>query len=128
MKPRRLCNKAGCRVLVDYNESYCDKHKPIKTSNITYKQRKEQGGKYFWFYKSKAWRNASYQYRLNNPCCEMCLKSGIVRKADVVDHIIEIRDDYSKRLDEENLQSLCHACHNKKTVRERKRRTITPKR
>ncbi|EOI42832.1 hypothetical protein UIS_00691 [Enterococcus faecium EnGen0313] len=122
MKPRRLCNKAGCRTLVDYNESYCDKHRPTKVSTTTYQQRKEQGGKYFWFYKSKPWKHASYQYRLNNPCCEKCLKAGIVRKADVVDHIIEIRDDYSKRLDEENLQSLCHACHNQKTAVERQKR------
>lgn len=124
MKPRRLCNKAGCKVLVDYSQTYCDKHKPTKVSNVTYEQRKEQGGKYFWFYKSKAWRTASYQYRLSNPCCERCLGAGIVRPANVVDHIVELRDDWDKRLDEDNFMSLCHACHNKKTANERKRRTL----
>ncbi|MBT3205587.1 MAG: hypothetical protein HOB14_00275 [Gammaproteobacteria bacterium] len=35
-----------------------------------------------------------------------------------VDHIIEIKDGGSQ-LDERNLQSLCHACHNAKTSCER---------
>lgn len=124
MKPRKQCNKAGCRALVDYNEKYCDKHRDKQESmkSVTYSDRKEREGKYFMFYKSKAWKHLSYQYRLNHPCCEQCLKSNIVRKADVVDHIIEIKDDYSKRLDEENLQSLCHACHNQKTAIERQKR------
>ena len=122
MKPRKLCNKAGCRELVDYNESYCEKHKQAKVNNVTYSNRKDRGGKYFMFYKSRAWEKMSYLYRLNNPCCERCLKAGVVRKADVVDHIVELRDDYSKRLDESNLQSLCHACHNQKTAIERQKR------
>ncbi|MCD5030340.1 MULTISPECIES: HNH endonuclease signature motif containing protein [Enterococcus] len=122
MKPRKLCNKAGCRVLVDYNQSYCEKHKRTKVSNVSYSSRKADGGKYFAFYKSRAWEKMSYIYRLNNPCCEQCLKAGVIHKADVVDHIVEIRDDYSRRLDEKNLQSLCHACHNKKTAIEKKKR------
>jgi 5-methylcytosine-specific restriction protein A len=36
--------------------------------------------------------------------------------ADVVDHIIPIEVDWSKRLDKSNLQPLCHSCHAKKTA------------
>lgn len=122
MKPRKQCNHAGCSILVDYDQKYCSKHERKTVTNVSYKQRKQYEGKYFMFYKSKSWKNLSYLYRLNNPCCEKCLKAGMIRKADVVDHIIEIRDDYDRRLDETNLMSLCHSCHNKKTAIEKRKR------
>jgi len=124
MKPKRLCNHAGCSTLVDYNQTYCSKHKQEAKQNLydNYEHRKEIGGKYFWFYKSKQWQRLSKLHRINNPMCEQCLKDGIVRQADVVDHIIEIRDDWEKRYDEDNLQSLCHSCHWKKTKEEQEKR------
>ncbi|ELR66050.1 hypothetical protein C942_00492 [Photobacterium marinum] len=39
-----------------------------------------------------------------------------------MDHVIEINDDYSKRLDWDNLKSLCYSCHSIKTHGEKKRR------
>ena len=51
-----------------------------------------------------------------------CLEIDITKPADVVDHVIELTDDWSKRLDPDNLQSLCHVCHNSKTRHERKKR------
>jgi len=44
-----------------------------------------------------------------------CYQDGVIRKADVVDHIVELRDDWSRRLDESNLRSLCHRHHQRKT-------------
>lgn len=124
MKPKRLCNHAGCSTLVEYNQTYCDKHKQEAKQNLydNYEHRKEIGGKYFWFYKTKQWQRLSRLHRINNPMCEQCLKNGIVRKADLVDHIIEIRDDWEKRFDEDNLQSLCHSCHWQKTKEEQEKR------
>ena len=129
MKPKKQCNHAGCKILIEYDQKYCNKHQYLekKSSDYdTYAKRKHTGGKYFYFYKSKSWANASRLYRLNNPCCEACLKDGIVKKADVVDHIIEIKDDWSKRLDESNFQSLCHRHHNQKTWREKRKRATPP--
>ncbi|PFK07818.1 HNH endonuclease, partial [Bacillus cereus] len=40
----------------------------------------------------------------------------------VVDHIIPIRVDWSKRLEPMNLQTLCHACHNKNTKEDEKKK------
>ncbi|TWK49239.1 hypothetical protein CHCC20347_1522 [Bacillus paralicheniformis] len=31
----------------------------------------------------------------------------------MVHHIVEVKQDWSKRLDLSNLESLCNACHNK---------------
>lgn len=54
--------------------------------------------------------------------CQDCLKDGKYTKADVVDHIVELKDDWSKRLDESNLIPLCHYHHNIKTIEEKKKR------
>ena len=62
-------------------------------------------------------------YRRTYPLCDHCSEKGITKSADVVDHIIEIRDG-GDPLSYDNLQALCHKCHNKKTAQERKHRTI----
>ncbi len=50
------------------------------------------------------------------PLCRMC-----GRLADLVDHIVPIMDGGAV-LDEENLQSLCTACHARKTQADLARR------
>ena len=74
------------------------------------------------WYSSRDWRHLRRAYISRNPLCEFCARRGITKAADVVDHIIERKDDDSLRLDSGNLQSLCHKCHNIKTLEERDRR------
>ncbi|MDT2597763.1 HNH endonuclease [Enterococcus dongliensis] len=52
----------------------------------------------------------------------MCLKEGVIRKADITDHVQELRDRWDLRLDESNYMSLCHSHHNLKTRQEKARR------
>lgn len=118
-KPKHLCAHAGCRTLIDYDLRFCDKHKQQRLTktegHARYLEHKHDGGKFFKFYRSKPWRKLSYSYRLDHPCCEWCLKQGKIVPVDVVDHITPIRVAWDKRLDDDNLQSLCHACHVLKT-------------
>lgn len=74
------------------------------------------------FYWSKGWRKLREYYIRRNPLCLHCKQKGIYSPAVIVDHIVEIDDDYSRRLDKTNLQSLCLACHNTKTAKEAKNR------
>ncbi|MDT2613515.1 HNH endonuclease [Enterococcus dongliensis] len=124
MAVKKQCNHAGCKTLIDYRQKYCEKHKPAtkQTEADRYENRKRTGGKYFQFYHSKEWKKASQLYKLNHPCCEDCLEEGIIRKTDVTDHVIELRDDWSKRLDESNYRSRCHYHHNLKTRQEKAKR------
>ncbi|GKT04455.1 HNH endonuclease [Furfurilactobacillus entadae] len=46
--------------------------------------------------------------------CQSCLRRGVVREGRVVDHIVALRDDWSKRLELANLQTLCDECHDEK--------------
>ena len=59
------------------------------------------------------------KYRLTKyPLCANCEKNGITREAKDTDHIIPHKR--SKRIfwDKKNHQSLCKACHHKKTATE----------
>lgn len=68
------------------------------------------------FYNSKEWWRVRTIVLRDNQFCVNCN-----RPADVVDHIKELIDGGAP-LALENLQPLCHACHNKKTAEERGRR------
>lgn len=60
------------------------------------------------FYNSKEWRAVRKLVLERNPFCSMC-----DRPADVVDHIVEIKDGGPK-LDPSNLRPMCHYHHNKR--------------
>lgn len=68
------------------------------------------------FYQSKEWRAVRALVLSRNPLCAMC-----DHPADVVDHVIEIRDGGAK-LDINNLRGLCHYHHNKKSAEEKSKR------
>ena len=68
------------------------------------------------FYRSKEWRTLRLWIIQNEPLCRSCS-----RPAEMVDHITPIQEG-GARLDPENLQPLCHSCHNSKRAREGNRR------
>ena len=71
------------------------------------------------FYRSTHWRKLRAWWVDGNPLCVECESEGRTVVADVVDHIVPLKQGGSKfRLD--NLQSLCHSCHNRKTYEENK--------
>lgn len=105
MAKQSYCRHKGCYEIVS-GKAYCDKHKPIK-SNDNYKRPDRHR-----FYNSQKWRKLRKLYAQNHPLCERCWSKGIVKPVDIVHHKISIEDDYSKRLDMDNLESLCIACHN----------------
>ena len=123
--PLKKCNKINCNQLIKFNESYCDEHKELKNE---YKKnydsfRYERDSMYITFYNSKEWKDARRSSMLGHDwLCQECLRKGLYTEADVVDHIVEVKDDWDKRLDQNNLEPLCHACHNVKTIREKERR------
>lgn len=76
------------------------------------------------FYKTYKWRKTSESYRKAFPLCCQCSDKGRTKKANVVDHITPIKEG-GALYDWDNLQSLCHSHHNKKTAEdERNKRNI----
>ncbi len=105
------CTEPGCPELV-HTGTKCEAHKQDHVR--TYRESPERR-QYSAFYSSPVWRAISKAYRKRYPLCAMCMHEGTTTVADVVDHIIEIRDDWSMRHDASNLMSLCHRHHNAKT-------------
>ena len=118
------CTEPMCATLVHDNKSKCIEHRKQqqRTQSKAYTSRAENK-QYVDFYNSTSWRNLSTTHRKRYPLCAHCLEHNITKPADVVDHVIEIRDVFEKRFDITNLQSLCNSCHNTKTARVRKQRT-----
>jgi 5-methylcytosine-specific restriction protein A len=68
----------------------------------------------------RAWARVRLAYLRDNPTCVECARTGLVVAATDVDHVQPLkhgRND-ARRLDMDELQSLCHACHSAKTRRE----------
>ena len=69
--------------------------------------------KYAEFYNSAEWKKLRNQKFYDaDGLCELCRKNGIIREGKEVHHIIEISQDWSKRLDFDNLILLCPEHHN----------------
>jgi 5-methylcytosine-specific restriction protein A len=98
----RPSNAGDPRVDLQQRRTASDRHRPSPA------QRGYDG----------AWRRLRTAHLQANPLCAHCLKMGIIRVAEVVDHIIPISERPDLRLDPDNLQSLDAQCHNAKTARE----------
>lgn len=118
MALKKLCSYSGCRELVDYGIQYCSKHKTVaeqeqKQNYIDYKARRtdieEQK-----FYKSKEWimLRDYIKGKYNGLCLHSYYIEGKIVAADVVHHIVEVKQDWNMRLDEDNLIPLSNAAHN----------------
>ncbi len=69
--------------------------------------------KYNSFYCSREWQQLRQaKWVSSDGLCEMCRAKGIIKEAKEIHHIIPIEEDWSKRLDFDNLIALCSDCHN----------------
>ena len=110
-KPKRPCAEMNCNNLT--TGRYCELHKNLTKKSTQIYNKYYRDKTINSFYQSKEWRRVrNAVIARDNYLCQRCLKKGIIKRADVVHHIIEVKEDWSKRLDMNNLESLCHACHN----------------
>jgi len=109
---RKICNKHGI-----YEGSRCPECKAL--SNKTY-DKTNRNTEHAKFYSSAKWKRVRKQVMMRDG--GLCVKCGEI--ANVVDHIKEINDGGCK-LCYDNLESLCHLCHNRKSKEEKKKREGT---
>ena len=67
------------------------------------------------FYSSSAWRRLRKIIIQLEPLCRWCNEEGKVVPAQMVDHIIPIKQG-GEKLDRANLQPLCNRCHAQKSA------------
>lgn len=126
-KPLSPCAKIGCRNLT--RDTYCKEHKSEKSyrpppteeqreKQLAYQRhydkniRTKRDKKYYDFYKSKEWLvTREAVLARDHGLCQRCFTFGLLQTADVVHHKIQLKDDWSRRSDLANLESLCDSCH-----------------
>nr|DAN55271.1 MAG TPA: HNH endonuclease [Caudoviricetes sp.] len=122
--PKVICKKIGCKKLVEkgINYGYCDEHKDFGEQKIEEAKKyryaqydKTRDKKLVNFYHGTKWKQLrDYALARDNYLCQDCLDSNRLIAAEEVHHIIEVKDDWSKRYDKDNLVSLCKSCHRKR--------------
>lgn len=94
---------------------YAERRKKANKDYDTTVRRSDINYIYDAFYHSKDWERLRDYIKIKyNGCCLHCLlrSNQIVTDRILIHHIIAIKDDWSKRLDERNLIPLCLDCHN----------------
>lgn len=111
-KPLRPCKHPGCCALVP--GGYCDAHRPRRTAD-----RSVEAQSWRWMYQTSKWLDELRpEQLLREPFCRECARHGIRTRATDVDHIRDHKGDWVLFCDPDNLESLCHSCHSRKTARE----------
>ncbi len=88
-----------------------------------YASRKPKKTRHDPFYDTGRWRKLTVRHRQEEPLCRSCKSRGIIKAGNLVDHIVAINfggDEW----DEDNLQTLCHSCHQAKRQREKNGRAF----
>lgn len=127
-KPLRPCRHPGCCALV--SGGYCAAHKPKDAA-----RRSESSRSWRWMYSTPEWTDDLRPGQLlREPFCRECAvryPPGDPRRrtrAAEVDHIIPHNGDWAVFTDRENLQSLCHSCHSRKTMAESREKSAALRR
>ena len=69
------------------------------------------------FYHSSEWRAVRLQVlERDRYLCQPCKRAGRITPAKTVDHIEPLRTNWSRRLDLDNLETICGQCHNAKHI------------
>lgn len=110
-KPLRPCRKPGCGELT--RDGWCEKHRPKQAP------RRESAEWHRW-YSLDIWTEVLRPEQLmREPFCRECAKRGDRVRATDVDHVVDHKGDWARFTDPGNLESLCHSCHSRKTMRDR---------
>ena len=116
-RAKKPCAYPQCPELVEAGNTYCGIHRKGESRRQDKFRTRDKRIKSF--YSSARWQKVRNRFIKINPLCEHCLDKDIVTPAEEVDHIVPVKEDWSKRLREDNLQSLCRRCHRRKTVKDK---------
>lgn len=115
--PKKICLGQLCNRLVNMKEKYCP-----SCAEIMSVEKREKNRRYdqcvreddiVKFYHSSAWKKVREAVLIrDNYLCQHCLKDNIIKSAEIVHHIVEVKDDWLQRFDMNNCEGICKQCHN----------------
>lgn len=123
LTPLRPCRHTGCPNLVR-GEEYCEKHRgEARRARRRYRKDRQESGAWHRLYGTRRWREMRAAQLIAEPYCRKCAETGLRTAATDVDHIRPHRGDLRLFYNAANLQSLCHACHSRKTIEEQREKS-----
>ena len=125
-RAQRLCQKPGCSRLT--SSRYCEEHSGhAKHASIVYDAaRKSNPVRHLYF--TPTWEATRRQVLTRDILCQDCRISFSVIADHIIPALIYLRhngNDEQLFYDLSNLQGLCRACHNRKTMRETRSQPAT---
>jgi len=116
MPKAKICNEAGCSVLIDSCSTYCQKH--IKPKRIPFQNavRSNDG-----LYNTNRWRKLRKKILSENPYCIRCGADTDLE----IHHRIPPRGNEDLFYEESNCVPVCGACHRIETAKEILSRKLT---
>ncbi|HGJ5883467.1 HNH endonuclease [Arsenophonus nasoniae] len=111
-QPLKRCTEPGCSTRVKSGK--CEAHKRAARRRV-----EKQRGTHTQRGYSSQWAKYRLIYLKEHPLCVKCESQGIYTPAKIVDHIIPIDGDSDVLFWwQDNHQSLCQGCHNRKIIQQ----------
>lgn len=105
----KLCSTCGKKVETGKE---CDCKKKIRYHDNKIYDKEVRDERSRKFYTSRTWRRCKENILASDEIdVYLYMKEGIIKAADTVHHIIPLRDNWSKRLQKDNLMSLSAGTH-----------------
>ncbi len=103
-----ICSKCGDKIQAGTKCERCTKETYRQYKHYR-KDKKEQQ-----FYTNNQWRTLSEIIKRRYlGMCLCCWGKGIIEMCTTTHHIVELKEDWNRRLDKDNLIPLCSSCHGK---------------
>ena len=113
MALKKYCARCGCNNLIDITERYCARHTTTNAERNAEYDRTQRDKKAKAYYNSKEWALTRQKILARDTGIDIYLfmTKGKIVPATLVHHIVELREDYTKRSTPSNLISVSEATH-----------------
>lgn len=113
MAYKKYCVHVGCNKLIDITKVYCPAHSRTNAERNAEYDKTQRDKKAKAYYNSAEWKAARARTLARDTGIDIYLyvTEGRVVPATMVHHIVELREDYTKRSSPSNLISVSEATH-----------------
>lgn len=113
MAYKKYCARCGCDRLIDATKTFCEVHTKTNAERNAEYDRTQRDRKAKAFYNSTEWKTARAAVLTRDAGIDIYIymTEHRVVPATMVHHIVELREDYSKRSTPSNLISISETTH-----------------
>lgn len=107
-----MLKTCSCGKAIAMNESSCKECKEERKERYKSYDKYKRNETSRKFYQSKEWKRLRHLIiERDAGLCQRCLNKGKITSGSICHHIEELKDNWGKRLDINNLELVCQSCH-----------------